>query len=158
MDGGAGDAIAALVERVASENEVTDRAGAGERGGRGGGARGMVANGEDDDGEDEQAWMADIDARMATVKDMEVKAVNGEYMEEDTSDADTPGQLNDLFEDRGETIVDLDESSLKTTSIMAFLETFALGPESLNGGRVTPTMGEILDASRREASRCQSGP
>ena len=26
VDGGAGDAIAALVERVASENEVTDRA------------------------------------------------------------------------------------------------------------------------------------
>ena len=99
VDGGAGDAIAALVERVASENEVTDGAGSRERGGRGGGARGMVANGEDEDGEDEQAWMADIDARMATVKDMEVKAVNGEYMEEDTSDADTPGQFDDLFED-----------------------------------------------------------
>ena len=38
VDGGAGDAIAALVERVASENEVTDRAGSRERGGRGGGA------------------------------------------------------------------------------------------------------------------------
>ena len=74
VDGGAGDAIAALVERVASENEVTDRAGSRERGGRGGGARGVVANGEDDDGEDEQAWMADIDARMATVKDMEREA------------------------------------------------------------------------------------
>ena len=156
VDGGAGDAIAALVERVASENEVTDRAGSRERGGRGGGARGMVANGEDDDGEDEQAWMADIDARMATVKDMEVKAVNGEYMEEDTSDADTPGQFDDLFEDRGETIVDLDESSLKTTSIMAFLETFALGPESLNGGRVTPTMGEILE--RVKARKPESLP
>ena len=153
--GGAGDAIAALVERVASENEVTDRAGSRGRGGRGD-ARGASANGEDDDGEDEQAWMADIDARMATVKDMEVKAVNGEYMEEDTSDADTPGQFDDLFEDRGETIVDLDESSLKTTSIMAFLETFALGPESLNGGRVTPTMGEILE--RVKARKPESLP
>ena len=69
-----------------------------------------------------------------------------------------PG-IDDLFEDRGETIVDLDESSLKTTSIMAFLETFALGPESLNGGRVTPTMGEILERVKaRKPGRCQSGP
>ena len=145
-DMSAQDAIAALVARVA--------AGSGnERGGSRGNGDGETtsANGEEDDGGDgEPAWMADIDARIATVEDMEVETVNGTYGMNDESDAegarvDAPGQFDDLFDERAETIVDLDESSMKTTSIMAFLETFALGPESLNGGRVTPTMGEVLE-------------
>jgi hypothetical protein len=60
------DAIAALVARVASaENDDEPSA---------------ASTLEDDvDDKIEPAWMADIDSRMATVKDMEVKAVNGEY-------------------------------------------------------------------------------
>jgi hypothetical protein len=156
-DMSAQDAIAALVARVA--------AGSGnERGGSRGNGDGETtsANGEEDDGGDgEPAWMADIDARIATVEDMEVETVNGTYGMNDESDAegarvDAPGQFDDLFDERAETIVDLDESSMKTTSIMAFLETFALGPESLNGGRVTPTMGEVLE--RVKARKPESLP
>ena len=131
------DAIAALVARVASAEtcEIDDEPSA--------------ANTLEDDVDDktEPAWMADIDSRMATVKDMEVKAVNGEYMDEGekSESDDEPGQFDDLFDDSGVATVDLNESAMKTTSIMAFLETFASGPPSLNGGRVTPTMGEVLE-------------
>lgn len=155
-DGASQDAIAVLVASETTTNDASVRTSAslGRR----------AEQSVDDDAEaDEPAWMADIDARMATVRDMDVKAVNGEYMDNERSatqgdgadeDEDAPGQFEDIFDDRGETIVDLNESSMKTTSIMAFLETFALGPESLNGGRATPTMGEVLERvkSRRPDS------
>lgn len=156
-DASGGDAIAALVERVAGVSEAN----AGARTERHGSGARTWANGEDDEGTDEPEWMADIDARMATVRDMEVEA-NGEFMDGDGSgaeggtDEDAPGQFDDIFDDRVETIVDLNESSMKTTSIMAFLETFALGPESLNGGRATPTMGEVLE--RVKARKPESLP
>jgi len=132
------DAIAALVARVArakasgAESEDEPRA--------------MSPSEDDVDDKIDPAWMADIDSRMATVEDMEVKGVNGEYMDEgEKSESDGPGQFDDLFDDSGVATVDLNESAMKTTSIMAFLETFAHGPPTLNGGRVTPTMGEVLE-------------
>lgn len=140
-NGGDGDAIAALVARVSSAEDVSGVDG-GEATTRGAGAAG--AAGEEDD---ESAWMADIDARMATIEDLDVKGDYGsEYDGAGASvGGEGPGQFDGLFEDRGDAIVDFDEASMKTTSIMSFLETFALGPKSLNGGRVTPTMGEVLE-------------
>lgn len=111
----------------------------------------MLVNGEEDDGGDgELVWMVDIDVCIVMVEDMEVEMVNGMYGMNDESDAegarvDASGQFDDLFDECVEMIVDLDEFSMKMMLIMVFLEMFVFGLESLNGGRVTLTMGEVFE-------------
>ena len=66
-NGGDGDAIAALVARVSSAEDVSGVDGGEAK------TRGERAAGEAGEEDDESAWMADIDARMATIEDLDVK-------------------------------------------------------------------------------------